>query len=487
MNKLTFIGLFSLFPFLFCQAQTIITSCSNAFVDAGGTSSSYSNNEISDWLICPSEENVYLDLMFTYVDIEVATDMGVDNSGCRDMLYIYDGMNDTAPLVGQYCGQASTDGQAAFVEENTIQLGDSFKPSNASRCFYLKFESDATNARSGWVADVSCCAPTTQEPATDGVDCPVSTNNGLWFSYDIDNTCSRVGHLYNITDKDGTSITPACVLNAEDKKYKTYYAFTANDNGGFTELDIDPIDDLGAISVYALGPLQNGCPEYTGGYFAHCDEAEDPESFFFNMGPNSTYLLVVASDEPGMFNMKNTSASTSLPIEMIEYNLRKIGSNAELRWRTANEVNNHGFDVLRSLDGLQFEKIAFVEASKSENVQQDYVYVDKSELLEGNVYYYLSQIDLDGTHTDYPIQALNFETEVTTQVYPNPASKLIKVEGLIERPVSIRVLDMQGAEKVYLRQQLPAQLDVSALSSGLYLIEVDYGTHKEIIKQLIEH
>jgi len=284
-------------------AQTNITSCSSSFTDIGGESSQYINSESSEWLVCPDDVSKYLSLEFTYVDIETANDSGVNGSGCRDMLYIYDGMDDSAPLIGNYCGQESTDGSSSFVAANTLTVGMSFTPNNLDGCFFIKFESDATNTRNGWSAIVECCEPTLRSEMSDGVNCPEAINNGITFDFDVDMSCMRKGNISNFTNYVYDDLTPSCMIDGEELTHKVYYKFEANSNGSFTSINVDPIDDLGEIVVYAIGPLNGTCPEYTGGFIVDCQKAEDPSSLIFNMSAHSSYMIVVASDVEGEKNV----------------------------------------------------------------------------------------------------------------------------------------------------------------------------------------
>lgn len=291
-------------------------------------------------MICPDDNAKYLTIEFTYVDIQTADDSGVNGSGCRDVLYLYDGMDDTAPLMGNFCGQESTDGDTSFVSTNTLEVGVSFTPSNLDGCFFIKFESDDTNTRNGWNAIVECCEPTLPDNMSDGVNCPYAINEGVVFDIEVDLSCIRHVDLSNFTNYEYDEYTSDCMIDAEEMPFKAYYKFEANSIGSFTSINVDPIDDLGEIAFYAIGPIYGTCPEYTGGFIAHCIMETDPSSLIFNMSPNSSYIIAVASKVQGAFRLFSDNGTASLPVEMIDYIVSKHGKDVAVKWTTSQEINN---------------------------------------------------------------------------------------------------------------------------------------------------
>ena len=469
----------------YMSAQYSITSCSSSFTDLGGETSQYINSESSDWLLCPDDNAKYLSIEFTYVDIETADDAGINGSGCRDMLYIYDGMDDTAPLMGNYCGQESTDGDTSFVSANTLEVGMSFTPNNTGGCFFIKFESDGTNTRNGWNALVECCEPTIPSHMSDGVNCPVAINEGIVFDFEVDLGCMRQGEISNFTNYEYDEYTPACMINAESMTYKAYYKFEANDNGSFTSINVDPIDDLGEIAFYAIGPLYGTCPEYTGGFVGDCNKSTDPSSLIFNMSPNSSYIIVVSSDVKGAFRLFSDASSSSLPVEMIDYNVTKKGNDVSVEWTTAQEINNQGFELYRSYDNYEFELIAEIDAKGYYGSTNQYSYTDDEIMANGNVYYYLRQIDLDGAVTDYDVKSVRFEKESSITAYPNPANDRLYIESEDTENAMVTIYSSMGTMVMQRQAALPADVDVSDIPMGVYTLVIESESTVKTIRQVI--
>ena len=54
--------------------------------------------------------------------------------------------------------------------------------------------------------------------------------------------------------------------------------------------------------------------------------------------------------------------ATPLPVELLSFSADQSANIVKLKWTTLAEVNNHYFDVLRSSDGIKFEKIGRIKA-----------------------------------------------------------------------------------------------------------------------------
>ncbi len=87
----------------------------------------------------------------------------------------------------------------------------------------------------------------------------------------------------------------------------------------------------------------------------------------------------------------------TLPVELIYFVGDALDSTVELRWGTATEVNNYGYDILRMLNGVEeWERIDFVQGFGNSYSPKDYVYLDTTITENGNYFYLLKQIDFDG-------------------------------------------------------------------------------------------
>lgn len=469
-------------PFTNLHAQTPITSCDTVFMDSGNYSN-YINNAQDEWLICPDAPSLYLTLTFTHVDIEAANNNGKDSTGCYDLLYIYDGTDVSAPLIGSFCGEASGSGKNSFIEGHTLKIGDSFKPKNNDGCFYIRFESDASKNLSGWIAEVSCCAPSLDNGITDGIDVPIASNNGNYINLIIDNSCTRGGTLDLFTEFEPSG--ESCFSKGLTLENQAFYAFESNPSGGFVELAIDSIDSVGVIEMVVFGPVTlDTLGNYKGGLIKNCVTGDDPESLFFNAGPNQTYILGVATEIPGSTSLETIPSTVGLggvlPVKMVEYRLSTNDRTAELLWTTSNQINNDRFEIFRSLDGKEFINIGVVKGVNNSNMETYYGFKDTPDTT-GEIYYYLRQIDLDGSHIDFAILKATFsKPAITFNTFPNPSiggrfSLNIEKE-ILDSDAQMQIFDQIGNLVVNKKIDGVASFDFQELISGVYTIKIIAGS-----------
>jgi hypothetical protein len=110
-----------------------------------------------------------------------------------------------------------------------------------------------------------------------------------------------------------------------------------------------------------------------------------------------------------------------LPVTLVSFSAKIAGSNVKLFWATASEYNNDKFEVLRSKDGREFEKIGEVKGSGTTSILTRYEYTDERPF-KGVSYYRLKQIDTDGAFEYLPVVAVNTESTAEIKgIYPNPS------------------------------------------------------------------
>jgi len=457
------------------HSQTLITSCNAEFIDSGGESENYLDNENSEWLICPDTLTEYLVLEFTHVDIETADGDGIDSTGCKDLLSIYDGTDEDAPLVGSFCGEESGNGKKSTIEGHTLKVGDVFKPSNSSGCFFIKFESDNSQIRSGWQAEISCCVPSLSEGVTDGIDLPISVNGGNYFNLTVDNSCIRKGSLNMFTEFESSGTS--CNTAGFTQPNRSFYAFKTNSVGGFVELLAEPIDEVGIIEMIIFGPVILDGDTYTGGVINDCVTGENPWSLFFNAGPDQTYILATATEFAGRSGITTLPSTEGLggvlSVDLQSYNIKKKGSEALISWKTSAEVNNHGFEVYRSRDAQSFSKIGWVDSQSKFNEGASYEFIDNPQNT-GTYYYYIKQVDLNGINSDFEILKVNFRGDLKLSTYPNPSHGVVNIESDadIEKSNVIKVYNQLGQLKYNKKLSESKNIDLSDLESGIYTIQL---------------
>ena len=139
-----------------------------------------------------------------------------------------------------------------------------------------------------------------------------------------------------------------------------------------------------------------------------------------------------------------------VPVELTSFAASIIGTDINLSWITATEINNQGFEIERSNDQNAWEKIGFVEGNGTTTEMKYYSFSD-TKLETGKYFYRLKQIDFDGTYEYSSI----VEAEVTipleyalAQNYPNPFNPSTKINFSLaaDSKVVLKIYDLLGQE-----------------------------------------
>ena len=170
------------------------------------------------------------------------------------------------------------------------------------------------------------------------------------------------------------------------------------------------------------------------------------------------------------------SCGTSLPITLLSFTAQAQNNNTVLlQWITETEINNKGFTVQRSADGVTWTDITFINslaANGNSSVHLNYRYIDQTPL-SGYNYYRLRQEDLDGTINYSDIQEVKLDI-VGAQIYPNPASSVLYVQlSNTAANITYNLISASGSivQRGILRNGKNT-LSVNNLASGVYFLQV---------------
>lgn len=210
-----------------------------------------------------------------------------------------------------------------------------------------------------------------------------------------------------------------------------------------------------------------------------------PEGLIFipaGESPNGKNLLVVTYEISGSVQIFAIDEGV-VPVELASFSASPVENGVMLNWSTASENNNKGFDIERSEDGKNFNKIASVAGNGTTNEENNYTYIDHSKF-SGHVFYRLKQVDLNGEFEYSNIVEVNVGIPgefSLAQNYPNPFNPSTKISFSISRegPVSLKVYNVLGKEVATLVNEniVPGYYSVNFsganLSSGVYLYRLE--------------
>ena len=190
------------------------------------------------------------------------------------------------------------------------------------------------------------------------------------------------------------------------------------------------------------------------------------------------------------YNNQNSSSTFysieqgPLPVELTCFYSEINKRNVILRWRTAWEINNSGFEVQRRTvqnegQNSDWVKIAFVRGYGTTNSEKDYILEDKN-LITGKYKYRLIQIDYNNAATIYDLSStINIgipKKSELSQNYPNPFNPITKIDYNItyNSKVTLKVFDITGREISTLVNETQeagyytVQFNASEFASGTY-------------------
>jgi PKD repeat protein len=193
----------------------------------------------------------------------------------------------------------------------------------------------------------------------------------------------------------------------------------------------------------------------------------------------------------GFFNLQ-------IPVELISFSADIVGGDVQLKWETATETNNRGFEIERSSDNKSFLAVGFVPGKGTAAEKSSYSYIDK-DISEGKTWYRLKQIDFDGTYAYSGIVEVNYSLPVEfsiSQNYPNPfnPSTTIKFSLAADAKVTVDIFNLLGQKVVslinddYVAGNHEVNFNASRLSSGTYFYVINAvgknGTHFSSTKKM---
>jgi hypothetical protein len=224
---------------------------------------------------------------------------------------------------------------------------------------------------------------------------------------------------------------------------------------------------------------------------------------------------------PGNYPRLRAIPDAALPTELISFTAVAKQGRIEVKWTTAAEVNNHGFEVerkdvsrrggqarsmtqassdhapnlKRETTNTDWIRISFVEGSGNSNISHEYSYLDRS-VSAGTYSYRLKQIDRDGkfrysqeVETSISVPPVHFALE---QNFPNPfnPSTMIGYQVPMNGEVTLIVFDALGREVAVIVNEIKTAgtytvpFDASSFAAGVYFYRLRSG-NSSITKRMV--
>ena len=241
--------------------------------------------------------------------------------------------------------------------------------------------------------------------------------------------------------------------------------------------------------------------------------------YHFNEGSGSTAgdssgngndLTLVNS--PTWTGSDNPATPAPLPVEMAAFSVTSNALSAQLRWQTATEVDNEGWEVERKaianfgpasvataagkLPNADWVHAGFVKGAGTSTEPKQYAFADQN-LSPGTYDYRLKQTDRSGSfkysQTMQVVVGSAPRVFTLNQNYPNPFNPTTTIEFTLANDghVSLKVYDMLGREVATLLdenrkagQYQQVVFDASRYASGIYFAVLRSGG-KVLLKKML--
>lgn len=335
------------------------------------------------------------------------------------------------------------------------------------------------------------------------------TNDGNWhhvaFTY---NSSNQLGTLY----LDGTSVASATFGgNMTGSGKARLCASTWATDGPFTgQLDEVRIwNTVRTASEISNNKNNSSLSPSTAGLVAyyHFDQGTS--------GGDNTGVTTLTDATPNSYNgtlnnfaLTGTSSNwvgennASLPVELVSFNAINLENKIALRWQTATEVNNYGFEVeklkvknQKSYSDIKWENIGFVKGNGNSNSAKEYSFID-DQISAGKYLYRLKQIDNDGKYEYSEEVEVDFgilKEFSLNQNYPNPFNPETKISYHLptEGRVSLKIFDVLGKEVADLVNEekssgaYKVNFDGSKFASGIYYYQLKTGNFIDTKKMIL--
>jgi len=171
---------------------------------------------------------------------------------------------------------------------------------------------------------------------------------------------------------------------------------------------------------------------------------------------------------------------TTLPIELISFDAKRVDDQVKLNWQTASEKNNEFFTIERSLDGINFEEVKRVKGAGNSFEIKNYYMNDENPSSEIS-YYRLKQTDFNGQYkysNAISVDADNSKAHMS-DIYPNPTSKNVSFDFFapIKGELSCEITDYTGRvliSKTQLLETGHSKINtlMDELPNGIYFLKV---------------
>jgi hypothetical protein len=220
-----------------------------------------------------------------------------------------------------------------------------------------------------------------------------------------------------------------------------------------------------------------------------------PNEYTFNLTSIKDNNDCISTGTLQSLSVTSVECST-LPVRLLDLSASPRDKSIYLKWTTASEINNQGFQVQRSVNGSDWIVLGFVNGAGNTTTTRHYDYTD-NDLSSGRYYYRLKQVDIDGRFEYSPIvSAVLGGTEAyrLDQNYPNPfrSETILRFSIPQKAHVKLSLFDTHGRLLKVLvngskdKGTHAVTVNASALTSGIYYYKLETDNFSAVKKMTVQ-
>jgi Secretion system C-terminal sorting domain len=172
------------------------------------------------------------------------------------------------------------------------------------------------------------------------------------------------------------------------------------------------------------------------------------------------------------------SIGSVLPIQTLSLNSKILNDKILLQWNATNDFDTKLFEIERSMNGVDFQKIGIINDIESNSNVYTYQYTD-DRAKQGINYYRLKQIDHHEFSIYSPVIKVILTDKVEIKLSPNPAKNMLNIKVTENEPElkTVTITDLNG--KIYTKKFITCvrgennfSFSIDELPEGNYFIHV---------------
>ncbi len=190
------------------------------------------------------------------------------------------------------------------------------------------------------------------------------------------------------------------------------------------------------------------------------------------------------------FSVQNINAI--LPLRFVSINAKNVAGKNTVNWVMAEAIPAVQFDVMKSADGIHFEKIKTVFENLSSPSVKTYSFVDPSQTASKSYYKIIARSG--ATVVQSEVRLIQYEIEdAAILLFPNPASTSTNVllpASAVGKDVVIQIFDSK-LSTIFLKniRSVLSQkilMDLTSLSKGVYFVRVIINADVSVTKLIVQ-